>query len=192
MRFQGTVTGIPQARVYLNQQGQRAGQNFLKEVSNRARRLANQMQVDLNAAIAGGPVPFTSNAILFRFKRTSTGAVNEIIVKDYQAKYLHDIIVKPRNQVKIVPTSVAKLTAQGNISAMKSGIRNGKYKIVDSGGKKRMIDTTKKGKKNRSKRVVGVREVKKRKMVYDFYANAEAGARLILSDLQGQYIFRRM
>lgn len=55
-----------------------------------------------------------------------------------------------------------------------------------------MIDTTKKGRKNRSKRVVGVREVKKRKMVYDFYANAEAGARLILSDLQGQYIFRRM
>lgn len=65
MRFQGTITGIPQARVYLNQQGQRAGQNFLKEVSNRARRLANQMQIDMNTAISGGPVPFTSNAIIF-------------------------------------------------------------------------------------------------------------------------------
>lgn len=34
---------------------------------------------------------------------------------------------------------------------------------------------------------MGVKEKKKRKMVFDFFQNAEDGAKLILSDIKGTY-----
>jgi len=55
-------------------------------------------------------------------------------------------------------------------------------------GKKRLIDTNQKKKK---KRVIGVRESKRRQLIYDFYANAERGAMLILNDIRGTFTLRR-
>lgn len=184
-----SITGMRQATTLLNRVGIDYGQNFNKEVSNRARRLAQKMQIDMNNAIAGGPVPFTSKAVLFRFYRNTQGqAVNVIMIKNIQAQYLYDVLVKPKNLMKIIPTSSARLNANGNIVGLRSGLKSGKYKVIDTGGKDLLIDTSKKG-KARSKRVIGVRERKKRKIVYDFYAEAEKGARLILAGVQGHFRF---
>jgi len=88
-----TVTGIPQAQQILNQIGIDYGQNFNKEVSNRARRLAQKIQADINKAIAGGPVAFTQRAVFFRFYRTASGqAVNEISIRPAQAAYLYYLV----------------------------------------------------------------------------------------------------
>ncbi|MGQ5977251.1 hypothetical protein ACUNHT_26455, partial [Serratia sp. IR-2025] len=90
------------------------------------------------------------------------------------------------------PTSTARMTQQGNIASLKSGISSGKYKVVDSGGKRRLIDTSKKDTKTKTKRVIGLRETKKRKLVYDFYKEAEQGVRLVLSGVQGHFRISRM
>jgi hypothetical protein len=41
------------------------------------------------------------------------------------------------------------LTKEGNISQLRSSIKNNKFKVVTSGGKKRLIDTTKKDTKEK-------------------------------------------
>jgi len=53
-----------------------------------------------------------------------------------------------------------------------------------------LIDTTKK-KKNRDKRIIAVREEKQRKMVFDFFQEAEDGAKLILSSINGTFTFTK-
>ncbi|HGW3445808.1 hypothetical protein [Serratia marcescens] len=193
MATTSTITGVQQTIANIQQQGIDYANNFNKEVSNRLRQLSQKMQIDMNNAIDRGPVPFTKNAILFRFYRDSTGqAVNQILVKNIQAQYLYDIIVKPSNLKKFIPTSTARMTQQGNISGLKSGLSSGKYKVVDSGGKRRLIDTSKKDTKTKTKRVIGLRETKKRKLVYDFYKEAEQGVRLVLSGVQGHFRISRM
>ncbi|TJZ59494.1 hypothetical protein FA013_30975 [Raoultella planticola] len=112
-------------------------------------------------------------------------------VLDNQNKYLYDVIVEPKRIEKFVNTSAARLTKEGNISQLRSGIKNGKYKVVVSGGKKRLIDTTKKDTKTKTKRVIGLHESKKRKIVYDFYSEAEKGIRLIISDIKGHFSIKR-
>jgi hypothetical protein len=192
MIFQGTPAGLRNASQYLNQQGQLFVQDFNKEVTSRARRLAQQIQNDLNAKIAGGPVNFTSKSILFRYVRNSDGTTtNQIIVKNIQAQYLYDVIVKPSLIEKYIPTSNAKLTAQGNIQGLRKNLASGKYKVVKTNGTKRLIDTSKNGRK-RKERVIGVREKKKRKLIYDFYHEAEQGALLILSDVRGRFVIQRV
>lgn len=58
-------------------------------------------------------------------------------------------------------------------------------------GKKNLIDTTKKDTKDKTKRIIGVRESKKRKLVYDFYNEAEQGAIAIISGIQGHFKLKR-
>lgn len=55
-------------------------------------------------------------------------------------------------------------------------------------GKERLIDTKQ---KKKEKRVIAVRENKKRKLIYDFYRNAEKGAVLIMSDIRGSFIVKK-
>ncbi|GEM_PF-387085 len=112
-------------------------------------------------------------------------------VKDIQAKYFYEILVKPRELDKFVPTSKARLTKQGNISGFKKNLANGRYKIVKSrNGKERLIDTTKKDTKTKTKRIIGLRQNKRRKIIYDFYAEAEKGARLMIHGIQGTFSIR--
>ncbi|MGV3869331.1 hypothetical protein [Citrobacter freundii] len=114
-----------------------------------------------------------------------------IMIKDIQAKYLYDVIVKSSYINKFVPTSAAKMTKLGNISQLKSGLAQGKYKAVVQNGKKYLIDITKKDTKYKTKRIIGVRESKKRKLVYDFYNEAEQGAIAIISGIQGHFKLKR-
>ncbi|EJD6389957.1 hypothetical protein M0I93_RS26750 [Klebsiella pneumoniae] len=108
-----------------------------------------------------------------------------------QNNYLYEIINKPASVEKFVNTSAAPLTKQGNIARLRANIKSKKYKVVESGGKKRLIDTTKKDTKTKTKRVIGIQESKKRKMIYDFYNEGEKGVRMIVSTIQGHFSVKK-
>nr|WP_241008299.1 hypothetical protein [Erwinia sp. JH02] len=141
----------------------------------------------MSKAVDKGPVPFTKRAVSFFFSKTTTSVKTTIMIKDVQAKYLYEILVKPKMIDKIVPTSAARLDRFGNITGLKRNLSNGRYKVVKQGTKERLIDTNVKSKKKRNKRVIGLREEKRRKMVYDFYRNGEKGALLIIKDIKGTF-----
>lgn len=178
------INGIRNAKTYLNTKGKQLGKDFQKTLVNRTRVLAQQMQKDLNASVDRGAVPFTQNAVLFLFKNNRTGVKCSIIIKDIQAKYLYDIIVKQKSFEKFIPTSAARLTKQGNITGLRSNLQKGRYKVVKQKGKERLIDTQA---KKRGKRVIGLREEKRRKIIYDFYAEGEKGMRVVISDIKGTF-----
>ncbi|WP_336983562.1 MULTISPECIES: hypothetical protein [unclassified Cedecea] len=178
------ITGLKNAKTNLNTKGKQLGKDFQKTLVNRTRVLSQQMQKDLNNSVDRGAVPFTQNAILFIFKNNKTGVKCSILIKDIQAKYLYDIIVKQNTFEKFIPTSAARLTKQGNITGLRSNLQKGRYKIVKQRGKERLIDTKA---KKRNKRVIGVKEQKRRKIIYDFYNEAEQGARLVISDIKGSF-----
>lgn len=178
---------------YLNRQGSNVILDIQKQITAKVRAISVQIQNDINAAIDKGPTPFTKRAVFFNYIQNSNGTrSNQIIIRGAQAKYLRDILEPvSTSQTKIVPFSDAKLTQQGNISGLKAGISNGKYKIINRNGKKYLIDTTKK-KKNRDTRIVGMKETKQRRMVYDFFQQAEQKAIIALRTINGTYTFRRI
>lgn len=176
------IKGLSNTKTYLNKEGIRLGKEFQKEIIRRSRALAVTLQNDINDSVDRGAVNFTKRAILFKYSKGKTSVSTSIIVKDIQAKYLYDIIVKAKSISKIIPTSNARLTAQGNISGLRNNLRKGKFKVVD----KKLIDTSKK-----KKRVIGVMRDKKRKLIMDFYANAEKGAALMISDIKGTFRVRK-
>ncbi|MGP8936762.1 hypothetical protein V1605_12250 [Enterobacter soli] len=57
--------------------------------------------------------------------------------------------------------------------------------------KERPIDTSKKDTKRKTKRVIGLRKEKKRKMIYDFYGEVDKGFRVVISDLRGIFVIKR-
>jgi len=177
---------------WLNERGTEFGNELQSEITKRMRDLTKQLQHKLNDDIADGPVAFTKRALFFNFISRSDGSrINQIIVRGNQAAYLRNVITDSTDLIeKFIPTSSAKLNKQGNISGLKAGIANKKLVVVAEKGKKYLIDTTKK-KKKRDKRVVGVREKKRRQMVFDFFKEAEDGAKLILSDVKGQFRITR-
>ncbi|MEI9875998.1 hypothetical protein V5039_23485 [Enterobacter ludwigii] len=191
MKIKTQVTGLSSAKGYINQQGKLYGNEFQNELITRTRQLAKTIQTDMSKAIDKGPVPFTNNAVLYFYKKVGTSVKCTIMIKDIQAEYLYDVIVQPNPLKKFVPTSSARLSIQGNIPQLKSGLEKGRYKVVVENGKKYLIDTTKKDTKTKTKRVVGVRETKKRKLVYDFYKEAEAGIITIVSSMQGHFKLKK-
>ncbi|HHD2920222.1 hypothetical protein ACO1ZG_21780 [Enterobacter kobei] len=178
---------------WLNDTGGKIIINVQSEITKKVRELSRQMQNQLNEEIKGGPVAFTKRAIFFNFIQSGDLRTNQIIVRGDQAAYLRSVLNPDEaNDLydKIIPTSSARLTKQGNISTLNKGLASKKLIVVEEKGKKYLIDSTKK-KKQRSKRVIGVKEKKKRKMVYDFFKNAEDGAKLLLSDINGTYKFTK-
>lgn len=176
---------------WVNNQESKIIINVQSEITKRIRALSNQLQKELNDNIKGGAVAFTKRALFFNFITKSDGTrINQIIVRGDQAAYLRSVITDV-NEIfdKFIPTSNARLTAQGNISGLKTGMDK-KYKVIQQNGKKMLVDTTTK-KKQRGKRIVAVKEQKKRKIVFDFFQKAEDGARLALSDVNGTYIFTK-
>lgn len=179
------------AGTWLNNSGSTYIMGMQSEISKRMRELTKQLQQELNKDIAGGPVAFTNRALFFNFIQRGDVRTNQIIVRGDQAAYLRSVITDVDEVFdKLVPTSNAKLSKQGNISGLKAGIGSKKLVVVEEKGKKYLIDTTK-NKKKRAQRVVAVKERKKRKMVFDFFRNAEDGAKLILSDVSGTYKFTK-
>ncbi|UAK22691.1 hypothetical protein [Kluyvera sp. CRP] len=106
------------------------------------------------------------------------------MVKDIQARYLYDVVVKPSSIDKFIPTSAAKLTKQGNITGLKSNLKSGRYKVVESHGTKRIIDTRV---KKSDKRVIALKENKTRNLFYDWYKEGNQGIDLIITQIKGQY-----
>ncbi len=181
------------ATTYLRSEGQRLKAEFQKEMIKRTRDLAAKMQRDMSAAVDKGATGFTNRAVLFTYRNNNSNSLNaSILIKSIQANYLYDIIVQPKAIDKFVNTSVARLTAQGNISGLHANLQSGKYKIVKGkNGKERLIDTSKKDTKKKTKRVIGLRESKKRKLIYDFYNEADKGVKLMIKDINGVFTLTR-
>ncbi|MEG3135675.1 hypothetical protein SC206_19130 [Rouxiella sp. T17] len=189
-----------EAGQFIIRNGIQFGNAFNKELSNRIRKVSQEMQVELNADIKGGGVAFSGKAIFFTFTRNSNGtADNHIIVKQNQAKYLRYVIDTKYSNIAgqdIVPTSSAKLTQQGNIRSLRTKLASGAYKKVQgNNGKTYLIDTsikTKASKRNRMLRVIGIVEKKKRKNIFDFYKRAKDKSEAAIQDMRGsfRYTFR--
>ncbi|MDD7993754.1 hypothetical protein [Kosakonia radicincitans] len=176
------ITGLNESKTFINKTGKRLRKDFQSEIIKRSRALSDTLQKGINSSVDRGATAFTSRAMLMTYRKTSTGVSTTILVKDIQAQYLYEILVQPKATDKFVPTSAARLTAQGNIAGLKKNLSNGRYKVIKGkNGKERLVDTSKK----KTKRIIGVREEKQRKMIYDFYAHAEEGARLMISDIRG-------
>lgn len=187
-------SGPDDAGRWINDEGGRIIINVQSEITKRCRELARQMQNQLNEEIKGGPVAFTKRALFFNYIQSGYKRINQIIVRGDQAAYLRTVLnPEDANELyeKIIPTGSARLTKQGNISALNKGISSKKLIVVEEKGKKYLIDPSKKSKKQHSKRVIGVKEKKKRKLVYDFFKNAEDWAKLLLSDVNGTFKFTR-
>lgn len=187
------INGIGNTKTYINKQGKALMKQFQEEIIKRSRVLSQKVQADLNNAVDKGSVVFTQRSILFMFRKGGATSVRcTILVKSIQAKYLYEVIVDPKAIDKFIPTSTAKLTKQGNISGLKKNLSNGRYKVVKGkNGKERLIDTSKKDTKRKTKRVIGLREEKKRKMIYDFYGEIDKGFRVVISDLRGIFVIKR-
>lgn len=181
------ISGIGNAKSYLNNKGKQLGSRFQKTLINEVRNLSQNIQRGINSTVDRGAVPFTQRAVLFTYKMSGTSVSTSILIKDLQARYLYDVLVKPESIIKFIPTSSARLTQQGNITGLRNNLAKGRYKVVKSGGKERLIDTSKKDTSKKTNRVIGVRETKRRKMVYDFYQHAEVGAILIISNIRGTF-----
>jgi len=164
--------------------------NVQSEITKKIREVAKQLQDKLNDDIKGGPVPFTKRAIFFNFIQRGDRRTNQIIVRVDQAKYLSSVITDAAGIYdKFIPTSNAKLSKQGNIAGLHAGM-NKKYQVANVKGKKMLIDTSK-NKKKRDKRIIGVKEKKSRKMLFDFFNEAESNSRLALSNMNGTYYFSK-
>ena len=187
------VNGIGRTRTYIQTTGEKLNKQFQNEIIKRSRTLSQKVQADLNRSVDKGAVAFTQRSVLFLYKKKGTDHIQcSILIKDIQAKYLYEVLVKPKAIDKFIPTSLAKLTKQGNISGLKKNLSSGRFKIVKSkNGKERLIDTSKKDTKKKTKRVIGLREQKQRKMIYDFYGEVESGFRVVMSGIQGSFVLKR-
>jgi hypothetical protein len=164
--------------------------NVQSNITKKIREVSKQLQDKLDNDIKGGPVPFTKRAIFFNFIQRGDRRTNQIIVRGDQTKYLNSVITDAADIYdKFIPTSNAKLSKQGNIAGLHAGM-NKKYKVANVKGKKMLIDTTK-NKKKRDKRIIGVKEKKNRKMIFDFFNEAESNSRLALSNMNGTYYFSK-
>ncbi|HIE9727055.1 TPA: hypothetical protein ACXRYW_005350 [Klebsiella variicola subsp. variicola] len=182
------ITGVNNVKKYINNQGKKLGKEFNTEVERRVRSLASKMQNDLNDSIDKDGVAFTTKAIAVNVKMKGETLSCTIYVKPIQAKYLYTVIVDRRSKDKFVPTSKVKLNKYGNIPLLSRNINSGIYKIVENRGTKRLINTTA---KKRDARVIGVLEAKDRKIIYDFYKEANKGVDYMISDLRGVFTYRR-
>lgn len=183
------INGISNAKSYINTQGTKLGKQFQEEVIKRSRILSQKIQSDLNNSVDRGATAFTSRAVLFFYKKNGKNSITAtIMIKNQQAKYLYDIIVEQKVLDKFVPTSIARLDRFGNISGLNKGLKSGKYKVVKSkNGKERLIDSSKKDRKKKTKRVIGLRSEKRRKLIYDFYAEIDKGVRVVMSGIEGTF-----
>ncbi|EFC3043621.1 hypothetical protein INB67_001838 [Escherichia coli] len=186
------VENIQGAKKYINDESKNYYNQFRDEVWQRMKQAAKQIQDEINASAAGGVVPFTNNAFVTFFKRISTGISVTIQLKDNRrdAGYMYSALVKDTPYDGFIPTSNAKLTKQGNISGFRANLKSGKYKVVESGGVKRVIDTRKTGKVH-DERVIATKEVKDRKIVYNFYKEADKKLFNIINDIKGSFNIRK-
>lgn len=184
-----SVTGAQNCITSLNNTGRWCITTLQSELSARCRQVSKGVQEMINKDVSGGAVNFTKRAVMFNFiKLPNDIRVNQVIVKPDQTKYLERILTDDKQSFeKFVPTSNAKLTAQGNISGLHRNIKSGKYKVIKQGSKTYMIDTSKKG-KNNDKRIIAVEnDNETRNELFDFYDECALLATEQISDLKGNF-----
>ncbi|WP_288953765.1 hypothetical protein [uncultured Citrobacter sp.] len=181
------IRGTKQVQSYINKEGKNFNNEFRNEMITKMREVSRELQLGINNAADGGVVPFTRNAMLYFFNKRATGVTCTIQVKDIQAQYLYGSIVERENIDKFIPTTDARLTKQGNITGLKANLKSGKYKVVEHKGVKRIIDTRKK-----DKRVIARKEDKARKIIFDFYKEADTRIIKVINNMQGQYSIRNL
>ncbi|HED2478348.1 MULTISPECIES: hypothetical protein [Citrobacter] len=179
------VKGIKEVQGYVNKRGREVNNEFRSELINELRKVSRELQTGITQAAEGGVVPFTDNSMLTFFSKRPTGVTVTLMVKDIQAQYLYGSLVEQKNIDKFIPTSNAKLTKQGNITGLKSNLKSGKYKVVEQKGTKRIIDTRKK-----DDRVIAVKKPKTRKIIYDWYGNADKKINIVINGLRGEFSTR--
>lgn len=184
---------------FINNNAPKIGEQFNKELSKKMRTVTQQMQTKLNHEVKGGVVPFTSRSMIFKNnKENQYETVNQIVVLPAQASYLK-YILDPKYAVpesKIIPTSNAKLSKQGNIVQLRARSKDNRYKKVKSkNGNTYLIDTTKKSAKRnpklaREKRVIGYYGSVGRKCLFDFFDETEKKVIEQLRNLRGTFDYR--
>ncbi|MDA8518696.1 hypothetical protein [Citrobacter sp. Igbk 16] len=179
------VKGIKEVQNYINREGKQMNNEFSSTLINELRQVSREMQLGINQAAEGGVVPFSGNAMLTFFNKRATGVTVTMMVKDIQAQYLYGVLVEKENIDKFIPTSDAKLTKQKNITGLKSNLKSGKYKVVEHKGTKRIIDTRKK-----DDRVIAVKTPKTRKIIFDWYDNAERKINIVINGIRGEFSTR--
>lgn len=187
------INGISSTSNYIQTQGARLNNQFQSEVIKRSKLLSQKMQADLNNSVDRGGVNFTQRSMLFFYRKIGRNSVTlTIMVKDVQAKYLYEVLVQPKAIDKFIPTSSARLTKQGNISGLKKNLSSGRYKVAKGkNGKEQLIDTSKRDTKKKTKRIIGIHEKRQRKLIYDFYHEANDGVRVIMTGIQGTFRMSR-
>lgn len=179
------VKGIREVQGYVNKEGRDMKNQFSSELINDLRQVSRELQIGINQAAEGGVVPFTGNAMLTFFNKRATGVTVTLMVKDLQAQYLYGSLVEKETIDKFIPTSAAKLTKQGNITGLKANLKSGKYKVIEQKGTKRIIDTRKK-----KDRVIATKEIKTRKIIFDWYAVADRKINIVINNLRGEFSTR--
>ncbi|WP_312269237.1 hypothetical protein [Pseudescherichia sp.] len=184
---------------FINNNAPKIGKQFNNELSKKMRNVTQQMQTKLNHEVKGGVVPFTSRSMIFKNKKENQyETVNQIVVLPAQASYLK-YILDPKYAVpesKIIPTSNAKLSKQGNIVQLRARSKDNRYKKVKSkNGNTYLIDTTKKSAKRnpklaREKRVIGYYGSVGRRRLFDFFDETEKKVIEQLRNLRGTFDYR--
>lgn len=173
----------------INSTGQWCIGTLQSDLSNSCRQITKDIQHLIDTKTKDGDVNFTKKATFFNFKKINElERENEIIIRGQQAAYLRSVLTDDAQAFnKIVPTSSAKLDKYGNIQGLHRNLASGKFKIIDSGGKRLLIDTTKKG-KNRDKRVIGVYEDNQtRNELFDFYQECQKLGDEAIKDIKGSF-----
>ncbi|MDV0678303.1 hypothetical protein VC636_25585 [Citrobacter freundii] len=180
------IEGIPDAKKFIVQKGERLGMEFKQELLARMREVSRELQNEMNAEMAGGPINFTRYASFVSYTMRDTGIDITIGIKDDQAAYLDPVINKQRRFSKWIPTSDARLSKQGNIAGLRTNLKNNKFQVVEHKGVKRLIDNRKK-----INRVVAVQKPKTRKIIYDWYGEAYPKINIVLNKIQGEFSIGR-
>ncbi|WP_052012021.1 hypothetical protein [Pectobacterium parvum] len=176
-----------------NRNGQKWGYQFNSELTRRSKLISEKIQNDISTKAKGGAVGFTQKAIRFTSNnsRSSNTVYNNITVQRNQAKYLRFVLgSSERTGEKIIPTANAKLTKEGNIQGLRPRLKSGRYKTVEKGGRKYIIDTKTPKRKSRTERVIGVIAARKRKQLFDFYKQSSKYATQEFNNMKGSFTFR--
>lgn len=181
------INGLQQTKDFINKTGKQYNDDFKKEMIKQTRAMSVEMQQELNLSADGGVVGFTKRAIKWRYDYRPTGITAYISVGEAQAKYLYDVIVDQSPINKFVPTSAVKLNRYGNIPGFNNNLKSGRYVVIEKGGVTRLVDTRQ---KDGDKRIIARREVKTRKIIWDFYRSGNTKAWKIVNNMRGHFTIR--
>lgn len=184
-----SLSGVGSCVQTINSSGAWAIGTLQSDLSASCRQITKDIQHLIDSKTKDGDVNFTKKATLFNIKKINeVERENQIIIKGQQAEYLRSELSDDAQVFnKIVPTDSAKLDKYGNITGLHSRIKSGRYVVIETGGKRLLIDKNMKG-KNRDKRVIGVYEDNQtRDELFDFYQECQKLGDEAIKDIKGSF-----